>query len=106
MHDKLGLKRRAAAALTDEEVREIRIQCGNGTMSRLTASQVYGVGKVTIDKIMRGETYAWVKAVPDALEVKMPVGEAHANALLSSLLRIQEERGGVKVPPPQNPLEE
>ena len=63
-----GQRRRqtAAAVLTDGEVRAIRAADAVKLVSRLEQAQMYGVGKETIARICRRETYAWVPDEPEA----------------------------------------
>ena len=56
--------RGAAALFTDEEVRGIRRADFIGLVSRTEQARMFGVGKATIDRICRRETYDWVSEDP------------------------------------------
>lgn len=59
----LNAQRRAAASLTDEEVRRVRVQLADGDKTVRELADWHGVGHETIRKIGRRETYAWVTDV-------------------------------------------
>lgn len=75
MKDGRGLMRkvRAAALFTDEQVRAIRRADEVGMVTRQQQARTYGVGKETIARICRGETYYWV-AQEDELVTDRPEG--------------------------------
>lgn len=54
----LSRKRRANAALSDEQVRFIRKH--GHEFDRRSFADVFRVAPSTVDKILRGETYRWV----------------------------------------------
>lgn len=64
---------RASALFTDQEVRAIRRADEVGSVTRLQQARTYGVGKETIARLCRGETYYWV-AQDDELVVERPEG--------------------------------
>ena len=82
---------RAAAIFTDEEVRAIRRADEVGLVSRLEQARTYGVGKETIARICRGETYYWVaqedELTNDPVGVEPPrdVQDAAREGLLAAI---------------------
>ena len=74
----LNRKRTAAALLTDEDVRVIRANDRDRLVSRIDMADWYGVGRETISRICRRETYNWVQ---DATTLKK--GAVRVGSLLT-----------------------
>lgn len=63
------------AKLTDDQVREIRVDCASGTMSQSAIARKYGVCQMMISRIKRGLRYTEqpLQEVPDAKEYYQPL---------------------------------
>ena len=106
-------------AFSDDEIRQIRRLGDTGEVSRVALAKMYGVGKATIDRILRRETYYSVTDVDGEaiaanvrsarLQPHVAPSAAHADELMAKLMaaglvqQIDEPRADV--PPPPNPME-
>lgn len=98
MRDLLKLRKRqtAAAIFTDEEIRAIRRADEVGLVTRGEQAETYGVGKETIARICRRDTYRWVgEEVVDREDYSdaEPTEEMREDMrrVLASAIRVQNE---------------
>lgn len=99
---KEGAERRmkAAAELSDDEVRTVRREYPK--VGKMVLADRYGVGPVTIMKIVRRETYRWVGEAPgDGGAERSPEIEARMAGLLGQLVSEGFVRQGLVEEPPE-----
>ena len=98
---KEGAERRmkAAAELTDDEVRRVRSEYPK--VGKMVLADRYGVGPVTIMKIVRRETYRWVGEAREGGGESSPEIEARMAGLLGQLVSEGFVRQGLVEEPPE-----
>lgn len=98
---KEGAERRmkAAAELTDDEVRVVRKEYPK--VGKMVLADRYGVGPVTIMKIVRRETYRWVGEAREEGGESSPEIEARMAGLLGQLVSEGFVRQGLVEEPPE-----
>lgn len=61
----------------------VRRAVADGSMSRVQLAALFGVSKITIDRLVRRETYAWVPDAPPPVESADMSPDAIAQRLLN-----------------------
>lgn len=97
-------QRTSGAILTEQEVARIKMNAGKGMTAREMA-QAYGVALDTIRKILRGDSWVWVKAEEEGMPLpeETPEMVRDIEASQARLLAMLKEQGLDQ--PKQSPLD-